>query len=142
MTRTQTRQLAFELLYSLEIQKISNSEEEEQIAIFLKEQEVEEEQAKKYIISTVKGIEKNKTEIINYISKNLKEKWDISRISKINLTLLKLAIYEIIYSKVPYKVVVNEVVELAKKYGDENSPAFINGILANIIKQSGVVEES
>ena len=142
MTRTQTRQLAFELLYSLEIQKISNSEEEEQIALFLKEQEVEEEQAKKYIISTVKGIEKNKTEIINYISKNLKEKWDISRISKINLTLLKLAIYEIIYSKVPYKVVVNEVVELAKKYGDENSPAFINGILANIIKQSGVVEEN
>ena len=142
MTRTQTRQLAFELLYSLEIQKISNSEEEEQIALFLKEQEVEEEQAKKYIISTVQGIEKNKTEIINYISKNLKEKWDISRISKINLTLLKLAIYEIIYSKVPYKVVVNEVVELAKKYGDENSPAFINGILANIIKQSGVVEES
>ena len=142
MTRTQTRQLAFELLYSLEIQKISNSEEEEQIALFLKEQEVEEEQAKKYIISTVKGIEKNKTEIINYISKNLKEKWDISRISKINLALLKLAIYEIIYSKVPYKVVVNEVVELAKKYGDENSPAFINGILANIIKQSGVVEEN
>ena len=142
MTRTQTRQLAFELLYSLEIQKISNSEEEEQIALFLKEQEVEEEQAKKYIISTVQGIEKNKTEIINYISKNLKEKWDISRISKINLTLLKLATYEIIYSKVPYKVVVNEVVELAKKYGDENSPAFINGILANIIKQSGVVEES
>ena len=142
MTRTQTRQLAFELLYSLEIQKISNSEEEEQITLFLKEQEVEEEQAKKYIISTVKGIEKNKTEIINYISKNLKEKWDISRISKINLALLKLAIYEIIYSKVPYKVVVNEVVELAKKYGDENSPAFINGILANIIKQSGVVEES
>ena len=143
MTRTQTRQLAFELLYSLEIQKISKPEEEEQIALFLKEQEVnEEEQVKNYIINTVKGIEENKTEILNYISKNLKEKWDISRISKINLTLLKLAIYEIIYSKVPYKVVVNEVVELAKKYGDENSPSFINGILANIIKQSGIIEEN
>ena len=143
MTRTQTRQLAFELLYSLEIQKISKPEEKEQIALFLKEQEVnEEEQVKNYIVNTVKGIEENKTEILNYISKNLKEKWDISRISKINLALLKLAIYEIIYSKVPYKVVVNEVVELAKKYGDENSPSFINGILANIIKQSGIIEEN
>ena len=142
MTRTQTRQLAFELLYSLEIQKISKPEEEEQIALFLKEQEVnEEEQVKNYIINTVKGIEENKTEILNYISKNLKEKWDISRISKINLALLKLAIYEIIYSKVPYKVVVNEVVELAKKYGDDTSPSFINGVLANIIKQAGLVEE-
>ena len=142
MTRTQTRQLAFELLYSLEIQKISIEEEEEQIALFLKEQEIDDEaKVKEYIINIVKGIEENKAEILNYISKNLKEKWDISRISKINLTLLKLAIYEIIYSKVPYKVVVNEVVELAKKYGDDTSPSFINGVLANIIKQAGLVEE-
>ena len=142
MTRTQTRQLAFELLYSLEIQKISIQEEEEQIALFLKEQEVDDEaKVKEYIINIVKGIEENKTEILNFISKNLKEKWDISRISKINLTLLKLATYEIIYSKVPYKVVVNEVVELAKKYGDDTSPSFINGVLANIIKQAGLVEE-
>ena len=142
MTRTQTRQLAFELLYSLEIQKISIEEEEEQIALFLKEQEIDDEaKVKEYIINIVKGIEENKAEILNYISKNLKEKWDISRISKINLTLLKLATYEIIYSKVPYKVVVNEVVELAKKYGDDTSPSFINGVLANIIKQAGLVEE-
>ncbi len=142
MTRTQTRQLAFELLYSLEIQKISIEEEEEQIALFLKEQEIDDEaKVKDYIINIVKGIEENKVEILNYISKNLKEKWDISRISKINLTLLKLATYEIIYSKVPYKVVVNEVVELAKKYGDDTSPSFINGVLANIIKQAGLVEE-
>ena len=141
MTRTQTRQLAFELLYSLEIQKNSKQEEEEQISLFLKEQEVEEDiQVKDYIISTVNGIEENKTEILNYISGNLNEKWDISRISKINLTLLKLATYEIIYAKVPYKVVVNEVVELAKKYGDDNSPSFINGILANIIKQAGILD--
>ena len=139
MTRTQTRQLAFELLYSLEIQK--DSKKEEQVALFLKEQEIKDEQAKKYILNIVKGIEENKTEILDYISKNLKEQWDISRISKINLTLLKLAIYEIIYSKVPYKVEVNEVVELAKKYGDESSPSFVNGILANIIKQLGVKED-
>ena len=72
------------------------------------------------------------------ISQNLKEKWDINRISKVNLALLKLGIYEMLYSKLPYKVVVNEVVELAKKYGEDSSPSFVNGILANIIKQKGL----
>ena len=82
-----------------------------------------------------------KEEILKLISQNLKEKWDISRISKDNTALLKLATYEIVYAKLPYKVVVNEVVEIAKKYGDENSPSFINGILANIIKQTGITNE-
>ncbi len=41
-----------------------------------------------------------------------------------------------LYTKLPYKVVVNEIVELAKKYGDENSPSFVNGILANVIKEN------
>ena len=45
-----------------------------------------------------------------------------------------------LYTKVPYKVVVNEVVELAKKYGDDNSPSFVNGVLANIIRQCDVIE--
>ncbi len=141
MTRTETRELAFELLYSLEIQKTKQSEYKEQIEMFFNEQEIEQEKVKKYIIQTAKGINENEENILKLISQNLKEKWDISRISKINITLLKLATYEIIYIKLPYKVVVNEVVEIAKKYGDENSPSFINGILANIIKQTGITNE-
>ena len=86
-------------------------------------------------------MKKTKKKILKNISDNLKEKWEITRISKINIALLKLAIYEILYTKLPYKVVVNEVVELAKKYGDDNSAPFINGILANIIKKSGISEE-
>ena len=139
MTRTQTRQLAFELLYSLEIQKVTKEEQEEQINMFLEEQEEKEEKVREYILDIVKGITNNAEEIQNLISKNLKAKWELSRISKINLTILKLAIYEIVYNKLPYKIVVNEAVELAKKYGEDTSPAFVNGILANIIKQSGLV---
>ena len=60
----------------------------------------------------------------------------IERISKINLVLLKLAIYEILYTETPFKVVINEAVELAKKYGDDTSPNFVNGILASIVKES------
>ncbi len=141
MTRSEGRDLAFELLYSLEIQKAEKSEQEEQIQLFLAENEVQEEKAVNYIKQTIEGIEKQEEQIRTMISQNLKEKWDITRISKINLALLKLGIYEIIYSKLPYKVVVNEVVELAKKYGDDSSPSFVNGILANIIKQQGIKEE-
>lgn len=139
MTRTQTRQLAFELLYSLEIQKVTKEEQEEQINMFLEEQEENKEKVREYILDIVKGITNNAEEIQNLISKNLKAKWELSRISKINLTILKLAIYEMVYNKLPYKIVVNEAVELAKKYGEDTSPAFVNGILANIIKQSGLV---
>lgn len=141
MTRTEKRELTFELLYSLEIQKNEKSEYSEQIEMFLNEQEINQEKAKTYINQTILGINENEEEILKLISQNLKEKWDISRISKVNTALLKLATYEIVYAKLPYKVVVNEVVEIAKKYGDENSPSFINGILANIIKQTGITNE-
>lgn len=141
MTRTEIRELTFELLYSLEIQKMEQEEYNEQIKLFLVEQNVSQEKAKTYMTETVNGIVKNKEKILELISQNLKEKWDISRVSKINLTLLKLATYEIMYTELPYKVVVNEAVEIAKKYGDDASPAFINGVLANIIKQTGIANE-
>lgn len=141
MTRTEIRELTFELLYSLEIQKMEQEEYNEQIELFLVEQNVSQEKAKTYMTETVNGIAKNKEKILELISQNLKEKWDISRVSKINITLLKLATYEIVYTELPYKVVVNEAVEIAKKYGDDTSPAFINGVLANIIKQTGIANE-
>ena len=141
MTRTEIRELTFELLYSLEIQKMEQQEYNEQIELFLVEQNVSQEKAKTYMTETINGIAKNKEEILELISQNLKEKWDISSVSKINITLLKLATYEIVYTELPYKVVVNEAVEIAKKYGDDTSPAFINGVLANIIKQTGIANE-
>ncbi len=141
MTRTETRELAFELLYSLEIQKVKQEEYNEQIEIFLTEQNISQPKVKEYIVETVNGINKNEEKILKLISQNLKEKWSIDRLSKVNVTILKLATYEIIYTKLPYKVVVNEAVEIAKKYGDDNSSAFINGVLANIIKQEGITDE-
>ena len=74
------------------------------------------------------------------IIKNLKENWTIERIPKINISLLKIAIYEMIYTKVPYKVAINEVIELSKKYSDEQAKSFINGILASIVKEEGIGE--
>ena len=72
--------------------------------------------------------------IKNKISENLKKDWKLDRISKINLVLLKLAIYEILYKETQYKVAINEAVELSKKYGEEKSKNFVNGILASVVK--------
>ena len=68
-------------------------------------------------------------------SNNLKKEWTINRISKINLSILEIAIFEIKYKEIPYKVVINEAVELAKKYGDDASPVFVNGVLASIVNK-------
>ena len=51
------------------------------------------------------------------------------------ISILKLAIYEILYKELAYKIAINEAVELAKKYGEDQSPAFINGILASVLKE-------
>lgn len=133
MNRSVAREETFKLLYSIEIQKENLKEQTE---IYLENSEISDENTKKYIKGIVDGIEKNIKEIEERISGNLKKDWKIERISKINLVLLKLAIYEILYTQTPFKVVINEVVELAKKYGDDTSPNFINGILASIVKES------
>ena len=133
MNRSEIREQAFKLMYSLEIQKNENLEE--QVELYLESNEILDQNAIEYIKDAVFGIEENKEEIIKKIEKNLKEDWKIERISKIDLVILKLAIYEIKYKELPYKVVINEAVELAKKYGEDNSKNFVNGILASIVKE-------
>ncbi len=71
---------------------------------------------------------------MDLISKNLKKDWTLQRISKVNIAILKIAIYEIKYKDIPFKVAINEAVELAKKYGEDKSKNFVNGILASIVK--------
>ena len=138
MKRTQARELAFQLLYSTEIQK---EMEEEQVELFMQENEVKSNSQIEYIQTVFTGIKANQEEIITLISNNLKEKWSMNRISKTDLAILKLAIFELIYSKLPYKVVINEAVELAKKYGDDSSKSFVNGILASIVKEKNLNQE-
>ena len=132
MNRSKGRELAFQLLYQIEIQK---EIDDEAIELFFETNEVNDREAKKYIKDVINGIEKEKSAITDQITKNIKKDWQLERISKINLALLKLAIYEILYTKIPYKVAINEVIELAKKYGEETSHSFVNGILASIVKE-------
>ena len=133
MNRTEMRENAFKLIYSLEIQKVENVQE--QIDLYFESNNITDEEAKKYIANAVNGIEEHQEEILKDIETNLKEEWKLSRISKMDLTILKLAIYEIKFTDVPYKVSINEAVELAKKYGEDKSKNFVNGILASVVKE-------
>jgi len=133
MNISKMREYAFMLIYELEIQKEFS---EENIDIFIENNSIDDKNARKYIRKTVRGIKENEAQIEKIISEKLKPEWPMDRISKINMALLKIAIYEMMYAEVPYKVAINEVIELAKSYGDDNSAAFINGVLANVVKEN------
>ena len=111
MNISKMREYAFMLIYELEIQKDFN---EESIEIFLENNNIEDKNSKKYIRKTVKGVKANEQNIEETISSKLKPEWKLERISKINIALLKLSIYEMLYAGVPYKVAINEIIELAK----------------------------
>ena len=137
MNRSAIREKAFELIYSLEIQKqdssLNKEDLQEAVDLYIENNEITDKSAKEYIQDAILGIEKNKENIVNQIEKNLKKDWKLDRISKIDLAILKLAIYEIQYKELPFKVVINEAVELAKKYGEDSSKNFVNGVLASIV---------
>ncbi len=133
MEEMSRRELAFCYVYSQEIQ---GQNSKSQVKLFLDSTEVEDGRAREYVKEIASGIKENDEEITNMIAKNLKSGWTIDRISTVDLALLKLGIYEIKYKQVPFKIIINEVVNMAKKYGEETSPAFINGVLAKIVVEN------
>lgn len=136
MNKSNLREEIFKLVYSLEVQK---EDESSQIDLYLENSELSDKEKGKIKEEVCKIIDL-KENIENQISKNLKSGWSIERISKVNISILRIAIYEMIYEKLPYKVVINEAVELAKKYGEEASASFINGVLASVVKDNNITE--
>ncbi len=89
-----------------------------------------------YITQVTDGVMQHNGELEETIKKHLKKGWSLSRISKPSLAVLKLAIYEMKYvDDVPAKVAINEAVELAKRYGSDDDPNFVNGLLASVYKE-------
>ena len=132
MNRSEAREYAFKMVYGLEVQKDFSRE---QFELFMENTEIKEKAAINYLEEVFDGIEKNKETILELISQNLKKDWTIQRISKVNLAILEIAIFEIKYTEIPFKVAINEAVELAKKYGDEAAPIFVNGVLASVVNE-------
>ena len=135
MQRSAMRESAFKLVYELEVQKDSD---DNPFQLFIENNEIQDEKVITYLKDIRDGIKDNTEEINDLIVSNLKNNWSLNRISKINISLIKLAIFEMIYKSLPYKVAINEVVELAKKYAEESAPVFINGILASVVKEKNL----
>ena len=132
MKRSEARELLFKAIYETEIQKDFS---EEHIDLFIENNEIEDKETISYIKKSIMGINKNAKELEELISKNLKKDWTLDRISKTSIAILKLAIYEIKYANIPFKVAINEAVDLSKKYSEDTAPAFVNGILASIVAE-------
>lgn len=135
MSRKLARELTFKVVFSTNFQ--SEVEDiENLIENLVNDNELNEEvtsEDRKYIEEISFGVLKNKEELDEQIEKYLKG-WTMDRIGKTDLAILRLAVYEILYrDDIPYKVSINEAVELAKLFCDESSPAFINGVLAGVV---------
>jgi N utilization substance protein B len=130
MTRREAREELFKLVY----EKVLRSETAEEI---YNSEAVERDLKDKYIKECFFGIFENEEEIDALISENARG-WKISRLSKINLAIIRISVYEMLYANIPVSISINEAVELSKKYGEDSAPSFVNGILNTIAKQKGL----
>ena len=138
MSKSDNRKVAFEIVYSLESQNTKYEDYKENVDMFLETKEVHGKATTKYIKDVVYGTKRHGKQIKKQIEECLSEKWSYDRVAKVNIAILEVAIFEMLFLKTPYKVVINEAVELAKAYADTKAPAFINGVLASIVKKNNL----
>lgn len=128
MSRRELREQIFKLLFRVEFNKLEDMPEQEQL--FFEEEGAAQEEDAAYVSDKYHKIREKLTQIDTLLNEKA-EGWDTTRMSKVDLTILRLAVYEIIYDEsVPTGVAINEAVELAKKFGQDASSGFVNGILA------------
>ena len=129
MTRHELREQVFKLLFRVEFNVPEDMDE--QVKLFMEDidnhasEKENEEINNKYV-----AVKEHLSEIDNMINEKA-ENWSVERMGKVELTILRLALFEMKFDDdVPVNVAINEAVELAKKFGQDNSGAFVNGILA------------
>lgn len=135
MKRREARECAFSLLFQIDFW--NEDEIENQIELYFEDYPEQIDEANlKFIKDEALGAYDKKAIIDKAIGEYSKD-WSVSRMAKVDLAILRLATYEIFYnSSIPAVVSVNEAIELAKKYGNDSSPSFINGILGKVIEKS------
>lgn len=128
-TRTQARNAVLGILYAYDIGNHTAIEEATQI---LEEKKIRHKQ-QDFALGLIQGVLTNLENLDTLISTHLKE-WDISRLGRIECSILRLGAYELCYTQTDAPIVINEAIELGKIYGDENAPRLINGVLDSIQK--------
>lgn len=130
MSRTELREHIFRMLFRVEFNNAEEMKEQEQFYF----DELEEATGKdqEYILNKYRAIDEKKEEIDKLLNE-VTEGWKTTRMNRVDLTILRLATYEIKWDEdIPTGVAINEAVELAKKYSSDDGPAFVNGVLAKV----------
>lgn len=133
MNRHQSREKAVQVLFSIDM---TQAEPKEVLANMLEEEDeqVNEERNLEFLTELVEGTAAHQSEIDQAVSQYLRG-WTMGRLANVDRAILRLAGYEMMYREdIPIKVTLNEAVELAKMYGTDDSPKFINGVLSSLVK--------
>jgi transcription antitermination protein NusB len=127
--RTKARERAVQALYQLDV---AASDLDEALARFWRSFEPVEREVREHAEALVRGVAAHRLEIDDAIE-TASQNWRLDRMAKVDRNVLRLAVHELLHRPdVPVKVVINEAVELGKKYGSESSGAFVNGLLDRI----------
>ena len=134
MTRTELRECVFKLLFRVEFNELDEMAQQKEL-FFADEDVTYSEKDQTYIADKFERIKDAIPELDEALFSKA-EGWTQNRIGKVELTIFRLAIYEILKDDtVPTGVAINEAVELAKKYGQDNSGSFVNGVLAKFVTE-------
>lgn len=139
LTRRDIREKALQSLFQLSVNGELSKEEAMQQALLSENElvdEVETVRVPSYLDMLVSGVIEKQDEIDEKIKVHL-ENWSLNRLAKTDLIIIRVAIFEMMYvSDVPDRVALNEALEITKKYSDEKSRKFVNGVLANIVNEN------
>ena len=134
LSRRRLREEAFKILFSMQFIKVN----EEKVEIYCDINGIGNKDDIAYLVNIVNIYNEKNGYLEKIIEENKKDTWDYSRLDKIAITLIKLAIIEIEYLEIPFKISINECINICKKYNEEKNTKFINGILANYVKIKGL----
>lgn len=137
MSRRLAREKALQALYQSDLR----GEEEEEEGIQSLAEEVPA-QDRSFFWRLVHGVWEKRKAIDPVIEQFLKKGWSLARLAVVDRSILRMAVYELLFEpEIPYGVTLNEAVELAKTFGDENSGRFVNGVLGGIVEDIETIRE-
>ena len=135
MTRTEKREVIIKILYQCNIlDKINEKYDIEELSKEFTDND-------EFIIETVKSIKEHEKELVKIGNKYLDDKWTMSRLPLVDQAIILLGIYELIYTDTPNVVIINEAINLSKKYSDEVMPKVINGVLDSVFHNEERINE-
>ena len=130
MGRSELREHIFKMIFGLEFTE--EEQIEKQLELYLDQLDEVSEKDRSYMLAKAKAIAEKVCEIDAMINENATG-WKTTRMNKVDLSILRLAVYEMKFEDdVPVKVAINEAVELAKRFSGDEGPAFINGVLGKL----------